>query len=195
MKYKKDLYDGLSNDLSNDLSIDLLNEGIYWNDLSPDNLSDEGIFLNELGTIPDTSCIFNSSSSSSSSKTFSECGNKCAFIFSTRDSVSTNNFIGIGNSSNSFLKNTLVIPFNCIVNEIVFSIRELSNNTSYTAIIYKNNVNTGIVAYISNGSISYNTSSICNLELNTFDLVSIKILFNADTLLNGACASLIYSPK
>jgi hypothetical protein len=187
MKNKNDLYNGLS--------IELSDECILLNDLSPVNLSDEGIFLNELATISKTSDLFNSSSVSSSSKTSSESETKCAFIFSTCNSVSTNNFIGIGNSSKSFLKNTIVIPFNCIINEIFFSIRELSNNTSYSIIIYKNNINTGILAYIPNGSISYNTSLICNLELNTFDLISIKILFEADSLLNGACASLIYSLK
>jgi len=187
MKNKNDLYNGLS--------IDLSDEGIIFNNSSPVDLTDEGILLNELPTISKTSDLFNSSSASSSSKTSSEYENKCAFIFSTRNSVSTNNFIGIGNSSKSFLKNTMVIPFNCIINEIIFSIRELSSNTSYTIIIYKNNINTGIFACISNGSISYKTSLICNLELNTFDLISIKIIFDANTLLNGACASLIYSLK
>ena len=117
--------------------------------------------------------------------------NPCLLTFATSESISNNDFIGLGNSSNSNLRNTIVAPYNCTANELIFSIRELASNNSYNATLSINNIDTSLVATIVDGSVSFNSSQVGNISINKFDLISIKITFQNGSLSNGSCATLI----
>jgi hypothetical protein len=123
-----------------------------------------------------------------------ETGNTSIFSFATSESVSNNSFIGLGNSSNTFLRNTLVVPFNCTTDALAFNIRELAANTSYTATLYVNDIATSLVATIPNGSTSLKIKTNGNIALGELDLISINITIgsgNGGALSNGACVSLV----
>jgi hypothetical protein len=115
--------------------------------------------------------------------------------FATSESVNNGNFIGLGNSSNNSLRNTILIPYNCTANSLVFSIRELSASVQYTATLYVNGFASSLATIIPNGSINYRSITNSNLSLNQFDLVSIYLSYSgAGALPNGACGSLIITP-
>jgi len=113
------------------------------------------------------------------------------YIFATSESVSSNDYIGCGNSSSNILRNTIVVPNNCQATKMAFNIRELSQATSYTARLYVNNNPTSFTAVIPDGSVSYGIISPGNITLNQLDLITIKITFANGALNNGACITLI----
>ncbi len=45
------------------------------------------------------------------------------FSFSTDQSVSNGNFVGLGSASSVFIRNTIVVPYNCTLSSIVLSTR------------------------------------------------------------------------
>jgi hypothetical protein len=119
-------------------------------------------------------------------------GETSIFSFATSESVSNNNFIGLGNSSNNSLRNTLVVPFNCTAKILAFNIRELAQNKSYTATLFINNEETAFKAIIPNGATSFKIKASGAIALAELDLISIKITYdNGGALSNGACASLV----
>ena len=115
-------------------------------------------------------------------------------MFATSESVSNKDFIGLGNSSNSNLRNTILIPYNCTVNSIAFSIRELANNIPYTATLYVNGFASSLQCIISDGSINYKVVNSTNLVLSQLDMVSMYITFNKGALNNGAIITLVVTP-
>jgi hypothetical protein len=104
-------------------------------------------------------------------------GETSIFSFATSESVSNNDFIGLGNSSNSALRNTLVVPFNCTAKILAFNIRELADNKSYTATLFINNVETSFKAIIPNGATSFKIKATGAIALTELDLISIKITY------------------
>ena len=117
--------------------------------------------------------------------------NNLMFLFSTDQSVSNKDFIGLGTSSSNILRNTVISPVNCTITNIAFSIRQLSNATSYTATIYVNNISTDISAVIVNGSVSFNILNTISLPIQALDLITIYLSFSGGALSNGVCVSLI----
>jgi hypothetical protein len=121
-----------------------------------------------------------------------ETGNTSIFSFATSESVNNNSFIGLGNSSNNILRNTLVVPFNCTTDSLAFNIRELATNNSYNATLYINNQPTTLFATIPNGTTSYKIKTNGNIALAELDFISIKITYsNGGASSNGACVSLV----
>ncbi len=45
------------------------------------------------------------------------------FSFSTDQSVSNANFVGLGSASSAFIRNTIVVPYNCTLSSLVLSTR------------------------------------------------------------------------
>ena len=76
-------------------------------------------------------------------------------VFSSNDGINNNNFIGVCRTSNDFLQNTIVVPFDCKAKKLIFSIRELLNAFTYTGTLYINNVASSLVATIADGSVSF----------------------------------------
>ena len=88
-----------------------------------------------------------------------------------------------------------MIPYNCTVNSIAFSIRTLSNNVPYTATLYVNGYASSLSITIPDGSVNYKVVSNANIVLSQLDLVSIYISFNNGALSRGACITLVVSPN
>ena len=110
--------------------------------------------------------------------------------FGTSESVGNNDYIGLGNSSNSFLRNTLLVPYDCIINLINFSLRQLAAAVEYRAYIVVNNIVTSQYAIISDGSTNYKVSQPCLLQVSQLDLISIQIQYNNGALSNGVVITL-----
>jgi hypothetical protein len=117
-------------------------------------------------------------------------GNECIFLFASSEAVTKNDFIGLGNSSNNSLRNTLVVPYKCLVHNIAFNIRKLADSVPYTVTLYVNDVDTSITAVIPDGSLDFKTLSTVSYQLNPLDLITFKIDFNAGALSDGVCITL-----
>jgi Collagen triple helix repeat (20 copies) len=88
------------------------------------------------------------------------------YLFATSESVSHDDYVGLGNSSSDSLRNTLVIATNCLATTLVFSIRQLANAVPYTAVLYVNGIQSIVQTIIPNGSTSFNSVSNYSVPLN-----------------------------
>jgi hypothetical protein len=113
-------------------------------------------------------------------------------VFSSNDGMNNNNFIGTCTTSNLFLQNTIVVPFDCKAKKLIFSIRQLLNPFIYSATLYINNIASGFVATIVDGSVAFSVETLGDVTLNKFDLISIFFQASENGVLNnGICASLV----
>ena len=95
--------------------------------------------------------------------------------------------------TNSFIRNNVVVPYNCTTKSLTFSIREYSNAVSYKATLYINNIASSLIAEIVDGSINYTITSNTSVALNALDLISIKLDFTGGALSNGVTLCLLLS--
>jgi hypothetical protein len=100
------------------------------------------------------------------------------------------NFIGLGTTSNEFIKNCVVVPIEWLITKMAFSIRQLGDNKSYTATLYVNGTETGMSATIVNGATSTWSLTEGSLLVQPGDLISVKVTFNNGALPNGVAISL-----
>ena len=115
------------------------------------------------------------------------------FLFSTSTSINANHFLGLGSSSSSFIRNTIVAPFNCELTSITFSGRGYISNM--TATVYKSDgysfpatpVNTGLATSIAPG-IPFSTGT-GSVFVSRGDLLSVQISANA---IDGATVTVTY---
>ena len=115
---------------------------------------------------------------------------KATIFFATDNSVSNEDYVGLGVSSSNLLRNTVVIPYDCTATVMAFSIRELSNSTSYTATLIKNGVASSLVATIVNGAASTGVVVTGGVSLSPLDLVTIQVTWSGGALSRGVCISL-----
>lgn len=115
------------------------------------------------------------------------------FLFSTGTSISANSYLGSGSNSSSFIRNTIVAPYNCELTSITLSGRGISS--TMTATVYKSNgnvspsipVNTGLATSVGLGQqFSTGTGSVF---VNRGDLISILISAAA---VDGATVTVTY---
>jgi hypothetical protein len=97
-------------------------------------------------------------------------GNECIFLFASSEAVAKNDYIDLGNSSNNSLRNTLVVPYKCLVHNIAFNIRKLANPEPYIVTLYVNNVATSATVVIPDGSLDFKILSTVFYQLNPLDL-------------------------
>ncbi|WP_286922995.1 MULTISPECIES: hypothetical protein [Lysinibacillus] len=127
-------------------------------------------------------------------------------FLSTDQSVANNDFLGIGSSSASFIKNTFVVPQNAVITSLTLNIRDhnltvgdiasaqiyLSTNCGFTAPIA-----TGILVTITGPSTS--TSPNCcatttsNFSVNSCTLLSVEIKTSGGSFANGVSATIRYN--
>jgi hypothetical protein len=123
-------------------------------------------------------------------------GSSTILVFSTSESVSNSDYIGCGSSSSNILRNTIVIPANYVINLFCFNIRETqSQGGAYTATLYINGNPSILTATINDSSTQISIAISSSLQLNQFDLLSIRLTTPNRALNNGACASIIVSPS
>jgi hypothetical protein len=123
-------------------------------------------------------------------------GSSTILIFSTSESVSNSDYIGCGSSSSNNLRNTILIPANYTINLFCFNIREIqAQGGAYTATLYINGNPSILIATINDSSTQISVAVSSSLQLNQFDLLSIRLSSPNGALNNGACASIIVSPS
>ncbi|MEP7324041.1 MAG: hypothetical protein ABI761_19085 [Saprospiraceae bacterium] len=119
------------------------------------------------------------------------------FSVATDQSVSNGQYLGLGTSSSTFIRQVIVVPFNCTLTGIMFSIKGISSG-SFTCEVWKSPGNlsipvpvaTGLSAIIPNGTVIFFASGTGSIALLAGDLISVK--FTGGTLANGVAASIIY---
>ncbi len=111
--------------------------------------------------------------------------------FASSESVSSNSYIGLGNSSNDVLRNNIIVPTNMIVNTMSFSIRQLSDNIKYTATLLVNSNPTNLITEILDGSVNTSATSIGSIQLNQEDLITIFVSWDGGALSRGVTISLL----
>ena len=117
------------------------------------------------------------------------------FFFASDASMANADYIGLGTASSSFTRNTLVVPFNCELSSIVFSVRAFIAGTNLSASVWVQRpgsppILSFLSATIPNGSISYTAIGIGSVLLFAGDLISIR--YTGTTLVNGAAVTLTY---
>jgi hypothetical protein len=73
---------------------------------------------------------------------------------------------------------------------MVFSIRQLGDNKTYTATVFVNGTATAMTATIVNGSLNTWSLTEGSLLVQPGDLISVKVTFNNGALPNGVSISL-----
>ncbi len=113
--------------------------------------------------------------------------------------MSKNDFMGLGNSSGSFERNTLVITNAGKLTEIALSIRVPSNVTNVTATVWKINYAPGpliaipfatsLVATIPDGNVDICSFETGEVDVQPCDLISVRVNWLGGALSLGACAA------
>jgi hypothetical protein len=122
-----------------------------------------------------------------------------SFFFNSDQTVSSSNYIGLGSSSSSFIRNTLVIPMDCLLKSITFSTRGSflfgSANTA-TATVWRQTPGsvapqpTTLSATIYN---DYFSVAGADLSVNAGDLISVRIISsNGSAFIEGVAVSVTY---
>lgn len=101
--------------------------------------------------------------------------------------VANNDFVGLGTASNSFIRNTVVVPQNATITGIILDIRDeaLASGKTVSAEIIRSTTcgfsfaGTGVIATVTgpNNSATPNCCAFeaANLPVNQFDLLSVQI--------------------
>jgi len=105
--------------------------------------------------------------------------------------VNSNDYIGIGSASNKIEQNSAIIPTDCTISSVSFSIKKLSNNISHTAYIYVNGSDSGITVVIADGSLTVSNSKSVNISLLQNDLITGHVVFKNGTLPEGVSITLL----
>jgi hypothetical protein len=116
---------------------------------------------------------------------------KIIICFATSESVGSKDYVGLGNSSSNIYRNTIVVPYNCNVNSLTFSIREPRDGI-YTATLFVNGNNSGLSCTINDGNDITYTNNNLSYTLNQNDLITLYITYtNNGALSNGVCATMV----
>ncbi len=121
-----------------------------------------------------------------------------SFYFATDQSVGSFDYLGMGTSSASFTRNTLVVPVNCELTSIAFSIRALASNMGLTATVWKQTfpgapVPTTMSTTISDGSLFISSISSGSVLLQPGDLISVRLNWaTGGALVNGSTVTVTY---
>ena len=120
-----------------------------------------------------------------------------SFYFATDQGVANGDYLGMGTSGGQFIRSTLVVPVNCELTSIVFSIRALAANMGLTATVWKQTfpgapVPTTMSTTISGGSVfSLSSGSVL---LQPGDLISVRLNWaTGGNLINGSTVTVMYT--
>ena len=120
------------------------------------------------------------------------------FSFATDQSVGNNDYLGMGTNSATFVRNSIVMPFNCMLTSITLSARLPSGNQGIIATVWRQAPGgspqaTSLSATITDGTIFYTATAAGSLPLSTGDLVSVRLnWFTGGALTSGAAVSITY---
>jgi hypothetical protein len=117
-----------------------------------------------------------------------------SFLFATSESVNSDDYIGLGNSSASYIRNTIVVPSTCVTSLLVFHLRQLSLGKRYTATLWINGAPSSLVAVMPEGLSGQCVVASGSIQLSACDLISIRITYTnggGGALQDGACLTLL----
>ena len=123
---------------------------------------------------------------------------KTAFFIATDQSVSSGDYLGIGTISSSFARSSLVIPFDCELTSIVFSIRDESFNTGFVATVWRQSgtdspVATALSAEIADATVAISAIGTGSVSVLQGDLLSVRLSWAAGGALpQGVTAAITY---
>lgn len=123
------------------------------------------------------------------------------FLASEQVADSTEKFLGLGSSTTNFKENTVIVPQDAIITDLILSVRD--NNSSQTAEIYiSSNCGepkaTGIKAIVNKGK-CYSSAKIndemeeVTWKVKKNDLLTVKL--EGDPLPSGASATILLTTK
>ncbi len=122
---------------------------------------------------------------------------KTVFTLETNAAIATNDYVGLGSSSSNFIRNTIVVPFNCEITSLTCSVRNLAAGT-YTCTIWVKSgisatppVSTGIQATVNPGGY-FAISPLISYPLSLGDLLSVRFTSASGSLIDGIAASISY---
>ena len=114
-------------------------------------------------------------------------------LFATDFSVGNNDYVGLGTSGASFVRYCIVVPFDCELNSITFSIRANILNLNITSEVWVNGLLTSLSATIANGLSNIWATGIGSVPVLQGDLISVKIHWTSGgALASGIAASVTY---
>ncbi len=117
------------------------------------------------------------------------------FTFTSDQSVLNGDYMGTSSSSSTLLRNNIVVPFNCQLTSIIFSIRQQTIG-QFTATVYIQPqtgaaIATSLSATIVNGFFTYAVAT-GSVFINQGDLISVRITTSGSGLVSGAAVSVTY---
>lgn len=110
-------------------------------------------------------------------------------IFTTNQQVNSGDFIGIGYSDKEFIKSSITIPYEFLIKQIGFSIKN-SITSKCTATLYINNKLTDYIISICDGLHSQKSFNSI-VKIKPTDLFCFKISFESGNLSNGVCINIV----
>lgn len=117
---------------------------------------------------------------------------KTIILLSSNGPINNNDYIGNNIVSSDILKTNVLIPFNCTLQVIGFSIIEPIDNQEYTATLYVNNKPTTTNVILTQCNKTKKIIKHVSYNINCLDYISIKINYPNDIILNNRiCISLI----
>lgn len=119
-------------------------------------------------------------------------------LFSSDQSTGNMDFIGQGNSSAGFTRNSLIVPAEGVITGIAFSVRENVPNTNIRATVWRQNgvgapVATTLFAFIPDGETEICATASDGIMVETCDLIGVELRWDTGgALSNGATAAVTF---
>lgn len=115
-----------------------------------------------------------------------------SFIIFMANDILSGDYIGINYSDKDFIKTSIMIPYDFIIKQIGFTIKnKLAINCTITAILYINNKETDYKICICNGEIYATKIYTTFIQIKPSDLFCFKINYNSDILINRICINMV----
>ena len=115
-----------------------------------------------------------------------------SFFFNTAQSVFDNDYIGLGSNSASFIRNTSVVPVDCVLKSIAFSARGAFSSSTAAVYLQPAGSLTPVATTLSATIIFGGYFSIASgaIPVNAGDLISVRV--NGGSIPNGVAVSVTY---
>ena len=110
------------------------------------------------------------------------CHKQFVFIINTNNIINNNDFIG-----------SVIVPFDCNIISLAFSINKCHIKQPYVATLYINNTASTLNSIILDGSINTKVITYWKLNIKCLDILSLCITFPNGTLNYGISSSVLVS--
>ncbi len=108
------------------------------------------------------------------------CHKQFVFTINTNRIINNNDFVG-----------SIIVPFNCHIKSLAFSINKLQQKQPYVATLYINNTASNLNSIILDGSTNHKVITYWELDIKCLDILSLCITFPNGTLNYGITSSIL----